>query len=171
MTRPPQGEAEVRDLPVAHGGSRSPWLVASAQRASTLAADRERIWAVVEDPARLRDWWPEVARVEGVTEDRWTMVHVTKRGRTVRVDYRLLASQTPARRTWMQEVQGTPFERVLSEAITDIVLEPAIEGGTRATIAQRQKLRGYSRTGALMLRRPMARRLAQALDGLAALVS
>lgn len=171
MTRPRQGGADAPDLPVALRGSRSPWLVASAHQARTLAADRKQVWEVVEDPARLRDWWPEVARVEGVTEDRWTVVHVTKRGRTVRVDYRLLGSQTPARRTWMQEVQGTPFERVLSEAITDIVLEPVLEGGTRATIAQRQKLRGYSRTGALMLRRPMARRLAQALDGLAAVVS
>ena len=60
---------------------------------------------------------------------------------------------------------GTPFEPVLHESITEVVVEPA-DGGTRVTIAQRQRLRGYSKTGALAMRSATAKRLDEALDGL-----
>jgi hypothetical protein len=66
---------------------------------------------------------------------------------------------------WEQEVTGTPFERVLDEAITEVVLEPA-DGGTLVTIVQRQKLRGYSRTGGFLLRRATKGKLQEALEGL-----
>jgi hypothetical protein len=66
---------------------------------------------------------------------------------------------------WEQDIAGTPFERVLGEAITEIVLEPA-DGRTRITIALRQKLRGSSRTGGFLLRRATGARLDEALDGL-----
>lgn len=110
-------------------------------------------------------WWPDVARMEGVQEDRWTQVFLTKKGRPVRVDFHLLASEPPWRRCWEQEIVGTPFERVLNEAITEIVLEP-VEQGTRVTIEQRQKLRGYSRTGGWMLRRATRGKLEGALEGI-----
>ena len=110
-------------------------------------------------------WWPGVARMEGVEDDRWTQVYVTKRGRPVRADFNLLVSDRPWRRCWQQEIPGTPFERVLSESITDIVLEP-VQEGTKVTIAQHQKLRGYSRTGGFLVRRATAKRLDEALDGL-----
>ena len=90
--------------------------------------------------------------MEGVDDDRWTQVFTTKRGRPVRADFHLTLSEPLRRRVWEQEVIGTPFERVLDEAITEVVLEPA-DGGTQVTIALRQKLRGYSRTGGFMLRR------------------
>ena len=41
-----------------------------------------------------------------------------------------------------------------------------VPGGTEVTIAQQQKLRGYSRTGGFMLRRARAAKLDEALDGL-----
>ena len=63
-------------------------------------------------------------------------------------------------------MQGTPFERVLDEAVTEVLLEPADGGGTQVTIAQLQRLRGYSRTGTLLLRRATDKRLDEALDGL-----
>ena len=47
-----------------------------------------------------------------------------------------------------------------------MLLEPAHGGATQVTIAQPQRLRGYSRTGALMLRRATDKRLDEALDGL-----
>lgn len=103
--------------------------------------------------------------MEDVEEDRWTQVFTTKRGRPVRADFHLLASEPPWRRRWEQEVMGTPFERVLSESITEIVLEPN-DPGTRVTIAQRQRLRGYSRTGGFLLRRATAAKLDEALEGL-----
>jgi hypothetical protein len=127
---------------------------------------------VIEDPHHLPRWWPGVKRVEGAERDRWTQVFMTKKGRPVRADFRLLSSEppgvpgeAPGRRSWEQEVVGTPFERVLNESITEVVLEP-VEAGTQVTIAQRQKLRGYSRTGAFLLRRATRGKLEEALDGL-----
>lgn len=138
----------------------------AAKRDRTLSTAAERIWEVIEDPHHMPRWWPGVERMEEVQDDRWTQVFISKRGRPVRVDFRLLESEAPWRRSWAQEIPGTPFERVLSEAITEIMLAP-VDGGTRVTIAQRQKLRGYSRTGGFLLRRATRRRLDEALEGLA----
>jgi hypothetical protein len=104
--------------------------------------------------------------MEGVGGDRFTAVFMTKRGRPVRMDFRLVASEAPWRRAWEQEIAGTPFERVLGESITEVVLEPDADG-TKVTIAQSQKLKGYSRTGGFLLRRATGAKLDEALDGLA----
>jgi hypothetical protein len=103
--------------------------------------------------------------MEGVAEDRWTQVFITKKGRPVRADFHLLESEAPWRRSWEQEIPGTPFERVLSESITDVMLEP-VGGGTQVTISQRQRLRGANRTGGFLLRRATRQKLDEALDGL-----
>src|SRR5262249_38538975 len=119
--------------------------MAAARRSRTIAAPQEMIWQVLEDPHHMPRWWPGVRRMEGVEDDRFTQVFQTKKGRSVRLDFRVLESDAPRRRAWEQELVGSPLERVLAESITEIDLEPAA-GGTRVTIAQRQKLRGYSRT-------------------------
>jgi hypothetical protein len=103
--------------------------------------------------------------MEGVAEDRFTQVFTTKKGRPVRIDFLVVASDPPWRLAFSQEIPGTPFERVLAESVTEVVLEPDA-GGTQVTIAQRQKLRGYSRTGGLLLRRATNKRLDEALEGL-----
>ncbi len=128
----------------------------------TLPVDPARVWKVVGDPRQMPNWWPGVDRVEGVTRDRFTQVFTTKRGRPVRVDQRLLRSEPQRARAWEQEIEATPFERVLNASVTEVRLEPAT-AGTRVTIEQRQQLRGYSRTGALLLRRATAKRLREAL--------
>ncbi|PZS12725.1 MAG: hypothetical protein DLM64_04480 [Solirubrobacterales bacterium] len=162
--------------------------MAKARRTVTMAATPARVWELLADPHHMPRWWPGVARMEDVREDRFTQVFVTKKGRPVRVDFHLLASEPPgtdgsgsARRRWEQEIAGTPFQRVLSESITEIVLEPlageAGEAGgeagerleparTRITIEQRQRLRGYSRTGGFLLRRATGAKLDEALEGL-----
>jgi uncharacterized protein YndB with AHSA1/START domain len=137
----------------------------TALRERTLGAAPELIWKLIGDPHQLPRWWPGVTRMEGVHDDRWTEVHTTRKGRPMRLDFHLLQSDAPWVRVWEQEIAGTPFERVLNEAITEITLEPA-QTGTHVTIAQRQKLRGYSRTGGFMLRRATNAKLSQALDGL-----
>jgi uncharacterized protein YndB with AHSA1/START domain len=135
-------------------------------------ASIEDVWSVVADPYQMPRWWPQVERVEGVDDDRFTHVFVSSRRRTVRADFRLVASEPPGdggrrgHRTWTQELKGTPFERVLQESVTEVVVEPTPEGGTRVTIAQAHKLKGTSRLGALSMRRATSRRLDQALDGL-----
>jgi carbon monoxide dehydrogenase subunit G len=146
--------------------------MAIARRTRTLAAAPERVWEVVEDPHHLPRWWPGVTRMEAVQDDSWTEVFTTKKGRPVRVDFRLLESEQPdpagagtARRRWEQEIIGTPFERLLNEAVTAIELERAGEG-TKVKLELRQKLRGYSRVGSVMLRRATGKKLDEALDAL-----
>jgi len=120
---------------------------------------------VLADPHHMPRWWPGVQRMEGVGEDRFTQVFTTKKGRSVRLDFLVLASERPWRRAWSQEVSGTPFERVLAESVVEVSLEPE-DSGTRVTIAHRQRLRGYSRTGGLLLKRATGGKLDEALDGL-----
>lgn len=144
----------------------------TARRARTIAADPARVWEVIEDPHHMPRWWPGVMRMEGVERERFTQVFKTKRGRSVRVDFRLLESCPPAiegeqrgQRSWEQEIPGTPFERVLSESIIELTLEPD-GSGTRVTIEQRQQLRGSARTGGFLLKRATRARLEEALEGL-----
>ena len=103
--------------------------------------------------------------MESVDSDRFTQVFKTKKGRPVRIDFRVLESDAPSQRTWEQEIVGTPFERVLNESVIEITLKPA-EGGTEITIRQQQRLRGYSRTGGFLLKRATRSKLDEALDGL-----
>jgi uncharacterized protein YndB with AHSA1/START domain len=156
-------------LPFRIGAGRS--NLSSATRSRVIAAPVAQVWEVIEDPYQMPRWWPSVERMEGVEEDRFTQVFKTRRRRTVRADFRVLASEPPGgehtggHRTWTQEVEGTPFEPVLHESITEIAVEPA-DDGTKVTIAQRQRLRGYSKTGALAMRSATAKRLNEALEGL-----
>jgi uncharacterized protein YndB with AHSA1/START domain len=137
----------------------------TATRARVVPAPQLQVWELVADPGQMSRWWPGVQRVEGVEDGRFTQVFVSRRGRTVRMDYQVVASEPPWRRAWAQEVTGTPFERVLSECVIEVMLSP-VAGGTQVTLAERQRLKGYSRTGGLLLARASARRLDQALAGL-----
>jgi uncharacterized protein YndB with AHSA1/START domain len=137
-----------------------------AKRTRTVSASPEQVWEVISDPHHMPRWWPGVERMEAVEPDRFTQVFKTKRGRPVRADFRVVQSEPPTTRSWAQEVAGTPFERVLSASVIEVRLAPAA-GGTEVTIAQEQKLRGYSRTGGFMLRRATRAKLDEALDGLA----
>lgn len=139
--------------------------MAAAHRSRRVAASQQDLWELIVDPHHLPRWWPGVERVEGVGEGRFTQVFRTKRGRPVRADFRVLESDPPWRRAWEQELPGTPFARVLSESVIEVHLEPS-GSGTEVTIAQRQRLRGYSRTGGFLLRRATNAKLDEALDGL-----
>ncbi|MGH2856282.1 MAG: SRPBCC family protein [Solirubrobacteraceae bacterium] len=130
-----------------------------------IGAPQVEVWEVVSDPHHMPRWWPGVARMEGVHEDRFTQVMKTRRGRPVRIDFRVAASDRPWSCVWSQEIVGTPFARVLHECTIEVRLEP-VQRGTEVTLSQHQRLRGYSWTGGLMLRRATARRLAEALAAL-----
>jgi uncharacterized protein YndB with AHSA1/START domain len=139
--------------------------MATAQRTRILPTSQQQIWDLIADPHHMPRWWPGVTRMEGVQPYRFTQVFKTKRGRSVRIDFRVIESEPPRARAWEQEIAGTPFERVLNESIIEVRLEP-VDGGTEVTIGQLQKLRGYSRTGGLLLRRATRCKLDEALDGL-----
>lgn len=137
----------------------------TVRRSRTLSVPPEDVWTVVGDPYHLPRWWPRVTRVEGVDPGRFTEVLMTKKGRAVRADYRLTELSPPQRAGWAQELEDTPFERLLSEAVTEVELAPAGEG-TRVTITLREGLRGWSRFAGFLFRRAARRRLDEALDGL-----
>ena len=138
-------------------------------RSATIPAPPEEVWRTVADPHHLPRWWPRVQRVEGVEPERFTQVLATDRGRSVRADFRVLESRAPAVRRWAQDVAGTPFERVLRSAETEVRVEPAGEVETRVTLTLRQRLRGTGLLGTMLVRRAAADRLDEALAGLARL--
>ena len=134
-------------------------------RSRTLAVAPERVWAVVGEPRALARWWPRVERVKAITPEGWTTVLRSDRGRAVRADWRLEEQEARRRRAWSQELEGTPFAKVLAERRVEVLLEEAGEG-TRVTLELRQRGRGMARFGRFMLRRAARRELTAALDRL-----
>jgi uncharacterized protein YndB with AHSA1/START domain len=139
----------------------------TVERVRRMPAPPAAVWAVVADPSRFPAWWPRTERVEGVAEDAWTLVLRTPKGRGVRVDHRLAASEPERRRAWTLVVAGTPFERVVRESSTEVRLAPDGDG-TAVTLAGTRRLRGINRLGAPLVRRALVRELDSALDNLAA---
>jgi carbon monoxide dehydrogenase subunit G len=127
------------------------------------------VWRLISDPWRLPAWWPGVQRVEEATETSWTKVLGSPRGKTVRADYTLVDSQPEERLVWRHEVEESPFERILSESLTEIELEPE-NGSTKVRLEAHMKLRGFARFGSFQVRRAARRQLSSALDGIEAVL-
>ncbi len=89
----------------------------------------------------------------------------TARGKGVRVDFRCVGATNEERYAWEQEIEGTPFERILRAAELRINLEDR-EPGTLVTLHSSERLRGFSRLGSPMMRHATARRLDEALSGI-----
>jgi uncharacterized protein YndB with AHSA1/START domain len=140
--------------------------VPRVRRSRTVAARPDAVWDLVSDPHHLPRWWPRVQRVEEVTGDAWTKVLRTPSGKTVRADYSRVEWQPRKRIVWRQEVEESPFETILDEALTVIELEPAGDDGTRVQLVAEQELHGRYRFGGFMLRRATRRQLDEALDGI-----
>ena len=135
-------------------------------RSRSVPAAPERLWTLVSDPERLIEWWPRVQRVEDASRKAWTTVLVTPKGRTLRADFTLLDAEHPRLLRWRQEVEESPFERILEGAVTELELRPAGDGATEVTLTQRLTLRGLSRLGGIQIRLATRRQLEGALDGL-----
>jgi uncharacterized protein YndB with AHSA1/START domain len=141
--------------------------VPTARRTRIIAASVEELWEVICDPHHLPRWWPRVNRVEDVEDGAFTEVMKTAKGKLVRADFRLVRSDERAHSlAWQQQLEGTPFSRLLSSAETRVSLEPVAEG-TSVTIELRQRLSGFfPRFGGFMVRRAAAATLDEALGGL-----
>jgi uncharacterized protein YndB with AHSA1/START domain len=138
----------------------------TVSRHRVVGAIPEHVWDVVANPERLPEWWPHVQRVEEADGKGWTTVLASpKGGRTLRADYTLVASEHPRRRSWRHEVAASPFERVLTDSVTELRLAP-VEGGTEVEISEELGLRGFSRLGGGQIKRATKRKLDGALDGL-----
>ena len=139
-------------------------------RSRTIAAPRDRVWELVSDPYHLPRWWPTVQRVEDVSDDAWTTVATSTRGRAVRFDWSRVYINPPERIVWRQELAQTPFERFMRESITGVILEPAGDS-TKVELRIVRKMRGLARFGGIQMRRAVRRELDGALDGLEAVVA
>ncbi len=141
-------------------------------RRRTIAAPVGDVWKLISDPYSLPRWWPRTSRVENVDRPgqrrgEWTQVLETAEGRGVRADFRCLSSAEGERYVWEQRLEGTPFERHLTEARFEIELAGDDDGAaTDVNLATEQTLRGMSRMGSPMMRRGQKSTLDQALDGI-----
>jgi uncharacterized protein YndB with AHSA1/START domain len=164
--------------------------VPTARCSRTIAASAQELWELITDPHHLPRWWPRVARVEDVREDAFTEVLKTARGKVVRADFRLVRADERERALcWEQQIEGTPFARLLKSALTEVRLRPVEPGAgvpvsgtsvqaetgvgpraapaTEVTIELRQALNGIlPRLGGHMVRRAAAATIEEALDGL-----
>lgn len=137
-------------------------------RKRTVASEPDDVWELISNPEHLPRWWPGVARVEDARPEAWTKVFTSPRGRSLRADFTRVAADAPHRLVWRQELEASPFERFMTEAVTTVELEPA-GAGTTVSLRSAQKLRGMARLGAVMVRRATRRQLDEALDGLEAI--
>ena len=145
----------------------------TARRSRVLSASPEAVWRVVGDPSHLARWWPRVERIEGARRGAFTQVMKTKKGRNIRADFHIAESDRARLLRWVQDVEGTPFERFLAFNETSAELERAGDGTTKVTLESRQKLKGISRLGGggFMLKRATRGQFDDALDRLSELVA
>lgn len=138
----------------------------------TLPAPPAEVWRLLNDPYHQERWWPRVRRVEDVDLDRFTQVLATQRGKGVRADFAILAREEEELLQWEQLLEGSPFERLLEEAVTTFTLAPAEGdgGGTVVAVELRQRTLGWSRLAPWLYKRAARRQLGEALDSLAELV-
>jgi uncharacterized protein YndB with AHSA1/START domain len=140
-------------------------------RRRRIDAAPDAVWSLVADPYNLPRWWPRTIRVENVEQkaagkrSQWTKVLETAEGRGVRADYRCLSSAEGERYVWEQQVEQTPFEKILRSSVLEIGLD-ARNGETEVELTSRQSLRGMSRFGSPMMRHATGRTLEEALDGI-----
>ena len=135
---------------------------------------------MIRDPHHLPRWWPRVTRVEDVEDGAFTEVMRTRKGKLVRADFNVvICDEAEHLLTWAQQVEGTPFARLLKSAETEVRLRASATSGqvvgvegstgdaTEVTIELRQVLNGMSpRFGGFMVRRAARATVDEALDGL-----
>ena len=132
---------------------------------TVVPATPEEVWGLVSDPARLPQWWPGVTRVEEATPDAWTTVLASPKGKSVRVDYSRVEAEPKRRLVWRQEIDESPFERILARATTEVALAPDADG-TRVTVSLDQQPRGWARFAPLQFRAAGRRQVKGAVEGL-----
>jgi uncharacterized protein YndB with AHSA1/START domain len=141
------------------------------RREQTLPGSPEKIWNVVSDPHRLPAWWPGVTRVEEASPEAWTKVLLSPGGKAVRADYTRLEAEPPVHLKWRQELDESPFERLLHSSTTAIDLTPAAAEETRVRIAVEHRPRGWARLSPLQMRAATVKQVQGALEGLERLLA
>jgi uncharacterized protein YndB with AHSA1/START domain len=143
--------------------------VPRVSRSRVIAAAPQQVWELVADPHHMPRWWPLAVRVEDVREEdedgmAWTVVLRTDTGTTVRADFRRSRSTPGELFGWVQQLEGTPFARILKAASVQVAIAPESDGA-RVELTSDESLRGMSRLGGAMIRTAAKRRLEEALNG------
>ena len=133
------------------------------RRSTVVGAPPAIVWQTVADPHRLPRWWPRVERVEGVSGNGFTQVLRSDRGALVRADFRVGRRNRPRVVAWTQDLEGTPFAKLLRHAETTVTLEPEGDGATRVEVRLEQRLQGVSRFGGFLVKRAARKQLDGAL--------
>jgi uncharacterized protein YndB with AHSA1/START domain len=139
------------------------------RRSATIAAPPAAVWPTVADVHQQPRWWPRVERVERVSGTAFTQVLRSDKGAQVRADFRIGQRTKPRLVSWTQDLEGTPFAKLLTHAETTLTLAPEGEQATRVEIRLEQRLHGMSRFGGFMVKRAARRQLDAALAALVAL--
>ena len=140
------------------------------RRKTVVPAAPDEVWRLISNPARLPQWWPGVTRVEEAMDGTWTKVLSSPRGKTVRADYTRVEQVEGEKLVWRQELAESPFERILTSAVTTLSLAPAAgDDETRVEIALEQRPRGWARFAPLQFRAAGVRQVQGAIDGLDAI--
>jgi carbon monoxide dehydrogenase subunit G len=137
------------------------------RRSRSVLGTPATVWQTVADPHQQPRWWPRVERVEGVDGRGFTQVLRSPKGAVVRADFRFGRKHKPRVVVWTQDLEGTPFAKLLARSETQVTLEADGDGATRVELRLDQKLQGVSRLGGFMVRRAARRQLDTALDALA----
>ncbi len=96
---------------------------------------------------------------------RWTQMLQARSGNRLGANLICTVADRPAVWRFEQETEGTPFERMMTGAWTEIRISP--EGrGSRVELELGQSLRGLSRLGGLVVQRASARTAREALESL-----
>lgn len=132
----------------------------------TLAAPQHQVWRQISDPFELPKWWPKVVRVESHSSDSFTEVLTTEKGRDVRADFKIVATDAPHHWSFVQELEDSPFEAVLRSARTTVTLEDAGNGATTLSLTVERRLRGVGRFGGPMMKKAAKTQLTHALERL-----
>ena len=143
----------------------------STKRRAVVAAAPPTVWQTVADPHQLPRWWPRVERVEGVDGRGFTEVLRSDKGAVVRADFRIAVKHKPTAIAWAQDLDGTPFAKLLRSSETRVTLTAAGPGATAVEVRLDQKLQGISRLGGFIVRRAARKQLDEALAALVDLYS
>ncbi len=144
----------------------------TARCTRAIHASPRELWDVLGDPHHLPRWWPRVNRVEAVEPHAFTEVLMSEKGKIVRADFLLVDAVAGQRIVWAQQVQDTPFAKVLKSAETEVSLASVDDARvTEVTVELRQSLQGFlARLGGHMVRRAATSTIEEALDGLERIV-
>jgi uncharacterized protein YndB with AHSA1/START domain len=138
-------------------------------REARLEAPPEQIWALIDDPAAMGDWFAFADRMELLDGDglgRRQRLHGHWGRKQSEIDQEIVAYEPPGRLAWRhlaERLNGKPAPRFAAMTVFTIELEPCDEGGaTRIRMESRQTPAGPIR--GLVMRLFGGREVGQRLD-------